>query len=180
MPLVQVGLTAMGTLVAVLLGGWITVRAQDRLWQRDNARQWRDIRLKAYTDFLSAFREYIAFALQPSAVVLAVPRPQVPSDLMPFFDEKGSEYKERLEATKTAVRLVSGGSSVIQASNTMVRHARWIAASRASHDAGAIPPERFQDLWAAEREFVLAARDELGLSSALDIRTVPLPREPPA
>jgi len=35
---------------------------------------------------------------------------------MPFFDETGSRYKERLEAARTAVRLVSGQSDVIQVS----------------------------------------------------------------
>jgi hypothetical protein len=101
--------------------------------------------------------------------ILAVPRPETSNDLMPFFDEKGSAYKERLEATMTALRLISDRSSVVRASNAMVRHARLLATDRATHDVDALPPERFERLWSAEREFVLAAREELGLASDFEI-----------
>ena len=52
MSLIQVSITATTTMLAVLIGGWLTVRAQDRLWRRDQDRQWRDIRLRAYTEFV--------------------------------------------------------------------------------------------------------------------------------
>jgi hypothetical protein len=165
----QVSVTAATTLIAVVLGGWLTTRAQDRLWRRDHQRQWRDIRLAVYTNFLHAFREYVAYVLQPAARVVAVPRPRPPNDLMPFFDEKGSVYKERLEATKTALRLISGRPGVVQASNMMIRHARSLAADRATSEIDSISPERFERLWSAEREFVLAAREELGLASDFEI-----------
>lgn len=170
----EIGVTAATTLVAVLLGGWLTVRAQDRLWRRDHQRQWRDIRLSAYTGYLNAFREYVAYVLQPDARVVVIPRPRPPNDLMPFFDEKGAPYRERLEATKTALRLVSGQREVVRASNAMIRHARSLAAERGRHDVTDIPPERFERLWSAEREFVLAARDELGLPSDFEIGDRPL------
>ena len=57
----EVAVTAVTTLIAVALGGWLTGRAQDRIWQRDHQRQWRDIRLTAYTGYLTAFREYVAY-----------------------------------------------------------------------------------------------------------------------
>jgi hypothetical protein len=170
----EVSVTAAVTLFAVLLGGWLTNRAQDRLWRRDHQRQWRDIRLASYTSYLTAFREYVAYALRPTAQVQAVPRPQEPNDLMPFFDEAGSAYKERLEATKTALRLISGGPDVVRASNAMVRYARMLAADRATCNVDAIPPERFEGLWSAERQFVLAARVELGLASDFEIGDRPV------
>jgi len=165
----EVSVTAATTLTAVTLGGWLTTRAQDRLWRRDHQRQWRDIRLSAYTAYLTAFREYIAYVLQPDAQVRVIPRPRKPHDLMPFFDETGSAYKERLEATKTTLRLLSNQPSVVRASNAMVRHARLLAADRATHTAETVPPERFERLWSAEREFVLAAREELGLAADFEI-----------
>jgi hypothetical protein len=165
----EVGVTAAATLIAVVLGGWLTSRAQDRIWQRDHQRQWRDIRLAAYTGFLTAFREYVAYILQPATQVLAVPRPREPYDLMPFFDEAGSTYRERLEATKTALRLISGRPGVVRASNKMVQNARLLAADRATCKVDEIPPERFEGLWSTEREFVLAAREELGLTSDFEI-----------
>jgi hypothetical protein len=160
---VQVAATATATLLAVLIGGWLTVRGQDRLWKRDHARQWRDIRLARYLDFLSAFREYVAYVLQPSAKVIAVPRQRSPHDLMPFFDETGTRYKERLESAKTAVRLVSATPELAEACSSMTQHARSLAASRAANSVDAVPSDIFDPLWNAERRFVNLARAELGL-----------------
>ncbi|MFI6236819.1 hypothetical protein ACIBD9_24945 [Micromonospora sp. NPDC050784] len=166
MSVVQAGVTATTTLLAVLIGGWLTVRAQDRLWRRDQDRQWRDIRLNAYTDFIGAVREYVAFVLNPAARITAVPRPRDPSDLMPFFDDEGSRYRERLESTKTALRLVAGQVEVVSGSSELVRQARLLAATRAGSDAQALPADRFDALWEAERRFIEVARAELGLPSA--------------
>lgn len=156
-------ITAVVTLVAVTLGGWLSVRTQDRSWRRDHARQWRDIRLSAYKNFLSAYREYIAFTLDPTAKIVSIPHPQLTGDLMPFFDENGRAYKERLEATKTALRLVSELPMTVRGAENLVRRARRIASARATHAIGEISHEEFQELWAAERAFVASARQELGL-----------------
>ncbi|WP_128802511.1 MULTISPECIES: hypothetical protein [unclassified Streptomyces] len=162
--LVTNGITAGVTLFAVLLGGWLSTRNQDRLWRREHARQWRDIRLAVYRDFLTAYRAYIAFAREPNATISAVPHPERPGTTMPFFDEIGRPYVERMEATETAARFVSEWPTTVNAVDKLVDRARRIAAARATHDAGAIPLEEFQKLWAAEGEFLTAARRELGLS----------------
>jgi hypothetical protein len=167
MVLIQVCITAVTTMLAVLIGGWLTVRAQDRLWRRDQARQWRDIRLRAYTEFVDAFREYVAYVLNPSTVITAVPRQRPPGDLMPYFDEAGTRYKEHLESTKTALRLVAAQQAVVNSSSTLVQRARALAASRAQLSVDALPAEQFDSLWAAEREFIFAVRDELGLVDEL-------------
>lgn len=156
-------MTAVATLFAVLLGGWLTTRGQDRHWRRDTERQWRDIRLKAYTDFLTALREFVAYLVTPAAAVTAVPRQTGTGDDMPFFDEHGTRHKERLEATKTAIRLVAGEVEVVRATDALVRRARLVAVARAAHGPGAIPNELFEELWAAEREFVRCARAEMDL-----------------
>jgi hypothetical protein len=157
------GVTAAVTLAAVLLGGWLTVRTQDRLWRRDHARQWRDIRLKAYGDYVTAFRQYIAFTLEPAAKIVAVPHPRRPGELMPFFDSDGRPYKERLEATKTQVLLVAESQTTLDAARRLLLHARRVAADRATHEVGQVPSETFERLWRAERSFVAAARQELGV-----------------
>jgi hypothetical protein len=163
---VQAGVTAATTMLAVLIGGWITQRAQDRLWRRDQDRQWRDIRLKAYTEFLGAVRDYVAFTLNPDAQIIAVPRPRAPGDLMPFFDEAGARYRERLESTKTALRLVAGRPELVRESSALVGQARRLAAARAGAGVTALPEERFKALWEAERRFIDLARAELSLPSA--------------
>lgn len=42
---------------------------------------------------------------------------------MPFFDEAGTRYREQLEATKTALRIVAADSAVIVSSAELVQRA---------------------------------------------------------
>lgn len=118
-----------------------------------------------YGEFLSAFRDYVAYIQLPDAQITTVRRPREPHDLMPYFDQHGLRYKENLEATKTALRLVSGSPQLVESSRLMVRNARLLAADRASLGVEAMPAARFDECWAAERAFVRRARDELGLDS---------------
>jgi hypothetical protein len=161
---IQIFVTALTTLLAVLLGSWLTTRWQERLWERDQDRQWRDIRLRGFTEFLTAFREYVAYASIPTVHIEVVTRPGPPHDSMPFFDETGTAYKERLEATKTSLRMITSRSGTVTASTAMVQNARSLAAARATHGVDTIPTEHFERLWRSEHEFVSEARRELGLS----------------
>jgi hypothetical protein len=156
-------ITAVVALLGVGLGGWLTLRSQDRSWHREHTRQWRDIRLSAYRDFLTAYREYISFALEPSAQISARPHPRRPATLMPIFDDKGTPYRKKLEAATGAAKLVVEAHATILSIDDLVIRARDVAAARASNDAGEIPTEYFERLWAAERAFRAAARNELGL-----------------
>ena len=133
MGVVGSSITAVVALVGVLIGGGLTLYNQDRAWRRERDRQWRDIRLATYADFLAAHREYIAFALDPGAEIVAHPSPKNASVLMPFFDESGRPYKEKLERTKTAVWLVSETRATAAASQRLVKRARQVAAARATH-----------------------------------------------
>lgn len=156
-------ITAAVALLGVVLGGWLTLRNQDRSWQREHARQWRDIRLAAYNEFLSAYRQYVAFTLEPTAKIAAVPHPRATGEMMPFFDEAGRPYKERLESAFTAVRLVSELPDTVRTCIGVVTGARQIAAARATLSEADLPSEPFKALWSAEQEFLTAARRELGL-----------------
>jgi len=49
-----------------------------------------------------------------------------------------------------------------------------VAADRADHDVDAFPSDHFEQLWSMEREFVLAAREELGLASDFEIGDRPM------
>jgi hypothetical protein len=169
MSLVSSATTAIATLLGVLLGGWLTMRNQDRLWRRDSARQWRDIRLNAYTNFLAAYRAYVAYASEPTAKITAIPHPRIKGESMPFFDERGTSYKEEFEATTMAARLVSDRTETLVAIRHIVTSARHIAAERAKYAADQVPPEAFDKLWAAQLEFVNASRGELGLPPSPDV-----------
>jgi hypothetical protein len=164
MTLVTSTITAAVALLGVLLGGYLSVRNQDRLWARDHARQWRDIRLSTYRDFLAAYRHYVAFALEPTANITAAPHPRYPGELIPFFDAAGRPYKERLEGEYATLRLVSELQETVQAAIRVLIAVRQIAAARAIVAAAEIPPDAFENLAAAEREFLSAIRRELGLT----------------
>lgn len=156
--------TAVAALIGVLVGGWITIRNQDRQWQREHAQQWRDIRLSTYTEFVSAYREYVAFALEPTAHIVVRPHPRVP-ELMPFFDGAGRPYKERLEAAMASMRLVCESDASKLASSRVVSAVRQIAAARSTTSADAVDPALFAELYAAQYEFINTARAEVGLTA---------------
>lgn len=163
MSLVSNAITAVVTLLGVFLGGWLSVRNQERLWRRDHARQWRDIRLAAYNDFLTAYRQYFAFVLDPAARVTHVERRELPDEPLPYFDEHGRPYKERMDSTLMVVRLVSERAETLEALNALVMAVRAVASARSTHAADDIPQERFNQMWEAQRAFLMAARNELGL-----------------
>jgi hypothetical protein len=156
-------ITAAVALLGVALGGYLSIRNQDRLWARDHARQWRDIRLSTYKDFLAAYRQYIAFTLEPSANITAVPHPRDPDTFMPFFDPIGRPYRERFDAASIAARLVSESSETTECITRLTRCAREIAASRATHGVDDMPSEAFDRLWQAQDALLTACRRELGL-----------------
>jgi len=88
------------TLVGVLLGGWLTVRKQDRISRRAAARQLRNIRLAPYKDFLSAYRGYLAFVQDPDSKITAMPHPSRANELMQYFGADGRPYREKLEGAR--------------------------------------------------------------------------------
>lgn len=166
--LIGIGITGAVTLLGVALGGWLSVRGQDRMWHRDHARQWRDIRLSVYRDFLAAYREYIAFIQEPTAKITAAPHPRIVGEMMPFFDKDGLPYRQKLEANRMAVTLVSERAETRAALLTLMRRTRNLAASRATHGPSEMPQEMFEAMFAAQDAFESAARRELGLLDILD------------
>ena len=155
-------ITAVAALLGVFLGGWLTVRNQERQWKREHARQWRDIRLAAFSEFIAAYRQYVAFALEPTANITVVPHPRFP-EMMPFFDDVGRPYKEKLESAITAVRLVCEKPDTKNAAAAVVAAVRQIAAARATSSADEVGQAQFDRLWAGQLAFRNAARAEVGL-----------------
>ena len=156
-------ITAAVTLAAVTLGSWLSGRNQHRERAIDHARQWRDIRLASYVEFVSAYRNFVAFAVDPDARITAAPHPSRPGDLMPIFEERGRAYKEKLEATRTAARLLVEREATAIAISKLTNAARHVAAARADSPGDVLPAKLFDELWNGERTFLVAARRELGL-----------------
>src|SRR5205085_1523959 len=104
--------------------------------------------------------EYVAFVQDPSARISAVPHPRYEGEMMPFFDEDGRLYRQKLEATRMAVSLVSERPETRDALYLLMRRARSVAAARATHSPSEIPSETFEALFAAQDAFEFAARRE--------------------
>jgi hypothetical protein len=117
--------------------------------------------LAAFNEFASAYREYIAFVLDPAARIQAAQHPRRSDELFPVFDEEGRRDRERLESASMALRLVAESPHTLRECKAIVVIARRIAAARATHSATALPSDDFHELWDAQRRFVLAARQEL-------------------
>lgn len=94
-----------------------------------------------------------------------MPHPRYPGELIPFFDEAGRPYKERLEGEFAAVRVVSELQETVHSANRVVIAVRQIAAARATVAEADIPLDAFKNLAAAEQELLSAIRRELGLAS---------------
>jgi hypothetical protein len=163
-------ITGLVALIGVALGGWLSLRNQDRMWRRDHDRHWRDIRLRTYSDFMSSLRRYVAFVVEGDARIDAAPHPTVPGEQMPLFDSEGRPYKEGLEAALMAVRLVSSRLETVRACIGTVAAARQVAAARATLPASGVPSNLFEVLWAAEHEFLNFARIEVDLAALPDMR----------
>jgi len=166
MELATTATTAAVALLGVVLGGWLTARNQDRTWRREHASQWRDIRLSAYSDFVSAYRQFVAFAMEPGAKITAKPNPRNASKILPFFDEQGRPYKERLEAAAVRVLVVSESSDTMRTSNDVVEGVRRIAAARATHSETDVPDDVFASFFSAQTAFLSAVRRDLDLPEA--------------
>ena len=167
MELATTATTAAVALLGVVLGGWLAGRNQDRTWRREHAAQWRDIRLSAYSDFVSAYRQFVAFALEPGARISAIPNPRNAGKVLPFFDTTGRPYKERLEATAIRILVVSESSDTMRTSNDVVEGARRIAAARATHSETDVPHDVFASFFSAQKAFLNAARRDLDLPEVL-------------
>jgi hypothetical protein len=163
----NLAITAAVTLIGVALGGWLTVWNQDRMWRRQDSSQWRDIRLSAYEEFLSAYRAYLAFVQDPNSKIAAIAHPRRTGEFMPFFDADGRPYKENLEAARMKVSLVSQKQETTNAMMLLMQRVRAIAATRATQLPGEIPDASYQSLFAAHNTFVSAARREVGLAGSL-------------
>ncbi|WP_037070114.1 hypothetical protein [Pseudonocardia acaciae] len=112
---------------------------------------------------MSAYRQFIAFTLEPTANITIAPHPRKTGESMPFFDETGRPYRENLESAMMAIRLVSDLPETVVAHRNLVTLARRVASARGTSTEREIPSELFVDLWKAEQEFVTAARREMDL-----------------
>jgi hypothetical protein len=130
MTLINSIVTGAIALLGVMLGGILAIRNQERLWAREHERQWRDIRLETYGDFVAAYRSMLAYISSPDAQVTAAPHPRRPNEWIPYFDESGRAIREKMEASVTRIRLVSQSVQTARFAHQIVYAIRDLAAAR--------------------------------------------------
>ena len=84
--------------------------------------------------------------------------------MMPFFDSEGRPHKERLEASRMAVNLVSEFPETMDSLLYLMQRVRNLAGARAAYAPAEIPQDLWIALFAAHNDFVRATRRELGLA----------------
>jgi hypothetical protein len=155
-------------LLGVLLGGFITVRNQERMWIREHDRQWRDIRLRAFDDFVAAYRGMMAYIRSPDVEITSTPHPRRPGEWIPYFSESGRPIREQLEVTISKIRLIALSDDTPKHAHQVVYALRDLAAARAQHPHDEMPDDLFVRLFAAQQRFLTAARAEVGLPELPD------------
>ena len=167
MELVSAAATGLVALFGVVLGGWITSRNQDRIWRREHEGKWRDVRLSSYLEFVSAYRQYVAYATNPDAKIIARPHPRRPGVMMPTLAEDGRTYQEQLDTASVQVRLVSQMPETVIACAQVVHHARQIAAAARAVQGGdeTSTDEIYPVFFEAQNRFLNAVRRELDLTA---------------
>jgi hypothetical protein len=129
--------------------------------------RWREARSSAYSRFLGAVNQYMAYVEGPHANIESVPHPATSRPLA-LFDKDGAPYKEALESSYAEVQLLAGSPLTIARAADLARAARRAAAARGLYEAGEIPEDHVGPVWEAEKGFILAARFELGLAEISD------------
>ncbi|MFF5477182.1 hypothetical protein ACFY5C_07550 [Streptomyces sp. NPDC012935] len=161
---VAVWLTGLTALAGVWFGGMLSSRAQDRAWQREEARIWREARRATYGGLVAAVRQYRTYVMGPHAEI-EVWTNRTNHRLIPGIGADGARFQEGMEAAFVNVQLMARDQETIDHAYFLTSIARRVAVARAVHGAGQVPEDLNESLFMAERAFINSARRDLGLAN---------------
>lgn len=161
-------IAGVAALLGVTLGGYVTIRNQERMWKREHDRQWRDIRLQAFDDFVTAYRGMMAYISSPEAGITSTPHPRRAGEWIPYFSESGQLFRERLEIAVSRLRLVVLSGDTSRCAHAVVYALRDLAAARAEHPHDGMPDDLYLRFFEVQQRFLTAARAEVGLPELPD------------
>ena len=151
-------------LAGVWLGGWITSRGQERLRDREERRHERDELRVACRAYLAAARQFDQYLKDPRTVIDTVANPGAPHPI-PIFDARAEPYNQTLEACSASLLFAAASVETINQATRLRTALVRLAVARAEHPGpGRIPNEPVLAVLAAERDFMNAARRDLGLA----------------
>jgi hypothetical protein len=155
-------ITALVTLSGVALGGRLSRGWRDRLLERDEARQWREIRLRTHNEYIDAYRDCVAFICDSPERIRVVARPDRPDELLPVLGGPGMRLRQRLDAAASSARLVSRSPATLDAVDSLVRRIDRLAVEWAGQPRDAIPVGPYDAVTAALQDYTDKVREELG------------------
>jgi hypothetical protein len=157
--IVAAAISAIGALIGVLVGAWLT-----GITLRSERRSAEDLRLRqdrqsAYLDLLSASRQMRRHLQSEEVSVRLVPRGDG-SAATPVL-QGGNSVWQPIEAALAHVELSTSDPAVTNAARALRRSRYDLIRARATHPAGGIPQRVIDDCKTAEDEFSRIARQDL-------------------
>jgi hypothetical protein len=149
-------ISAIGALTGVILGALLTSRFQRSAWLRQEAVKSIQERRVVYASFIATAREWRANVMSPEAKILTA------STISRGRHAAGGEAEVKTLRLQAELGLVAFTQGTVLCSDGLISAVRRLAEARGSHDAGQVPDPIVQRCRDAEREFLKAARIELG------------------
>jgi len=156
-------LSVVGALAGVTLGAVVSSRSQRTVLERQEVAKSLQERRVTYAAFIATNREWRATLLSPDARIVkasAVSR-------KPRAD--GGEARTKFLRLRAELTLAAHSTETVRAADALLDAVARLAEARAAHDAGEIPDPVVDACKKADRNFLYAARAELG-SPQIDLR----------
>lgn len=151
-----------GALLGVVLGSFLTFRAQKSLAIESHRLARTAAREGAYVEFLGSWRQFRRFLLTEELTVTLVPRDDDPQVSVAVIDGAAVRWDAVDRATAQVQILAASRSDILTAAESVRRAINTIAESRAVNAAGAVPAELVKQAKTAEAVFARSANLDIG------------------
>jgi hypothetical protein len=145
-----------GALVGVALGALLNARVQRKSWERQEDLKSTQDRRVMFAAFVAACREWRATVLGPDVKILRA------SSVSRNPHADGGAARTTVLRLRAELALVAHTTETVRAGADLMRVVGLLSEARANFEAGQVPDTFIQPCRDAEREFVRAARAELG------------------
>jgi hypothetical protein len=158
-------LSVVGALTGVGLGAMLTARSQRVAWERQEAGKSLQERRTSYAAFIAAAREWRAAVMSPDAAILEA------SSVSRKPHADGGEARTRFLRLRAELALAAHAPETVRAADLLVDAVAHLAEARAGYPLGQVPEPIVQACRDADRDFLHAARAELG-SPWIDLKAL--------
>ena len=147
---------AVGVLVGVGTGSFLSAWYQRQAWKREHAARLRDERRQLFADFLTAARDWRAVTQHPDTKLISA------SAVSKSEHADGGAAAARTLALRSEIAMIAQAPAIRAARDLSKAHTR-LAEGRSKFAAGSLPESLMGPCRRTELLFVHAAREELGV-----------------